>query len=144
MPQERRIVSYSSSSRRHVDPLAPEPKDRKYHDSPSTSSQDLMPPRLREQAQHRAEHQRRHEQDTHTQHVRPVRVERDGDMVQQPDRDDEQEEDDGCDDQGHKGVDAPAREVAHFGVGRFRGGFLAGKERFSWDMNGRGVIWGGK
>ena len=51
-------------------------------------------------------------------------------MVQQPDRDNEEEEDDGCDDQGHESVDTPAREVADFRVKRFRGGFLTG-EKFS-------------
>ena len=40
-----------------------------------------MPPRFRKQAQHRAKNQCRHEQDTHTQYVGPVSIERDGNMV---------------------------------------------------------------
>ena len=136
-------VSYSYLSHRHMYPLSPFPsfeaspsKKKEMSNSPGTSSQNLMPSRLRKQAQYRAEDQRRHEQDTHTQHVGPVRIERHRDMVQQPDGDNEQEEDDGCDDQGHEGVDAPAREVADFGVVRFRCGFLTsenGSIRSNWE-----------
>lgn len=64
-------------------------------------------------------------------------------MVQQPNRDNEEEQDDGCDDHGHEGVNARAREVADFGVLRFRGGFLAGKERVQLGCEWEGRLWMG-
>ena len=64
-------------------------------------------------------------------------------MVQQPNRDNEQGEDDRCYDHGHEDVDASARKVAHFGVARFRGGFLARrKAQLGWKWEGR--LWGEK
>ena len=45
-------------------------------------------------------------------------------MVEEPDGNDKQEQDDGCDDHGYEGIDAFAGVVADFGVEGFGGGFL--------------------
>lgn len=102
-----------------------EAKQKRMMSSPRGSSQNLMTSRFGEKGQHRREDERRHKQDTNTHHVGPVGVEADREVVEQPDRDNEQKEDYQGDGQGHTDIDAVSREVSNVRIRAFTGGFLS-------------------
>lgn len=100
-------------------------KQKQMMSSPRGSSQNLMPFRFGKKGQHRREDERRHKQDTNTHRVGPVGVESDREVIEQPDRNNKEEEDYQSDGQGHAGSYAVPREVSDFRIRTFTGGFLS-------------------